>query len=572
MSAGVLALALVFAVLFSLGDGPARWHSFPAGVSIEQFRTQDGWWMLGALCIGLSLPVLARWPGWDAAGRLPRWGVIGSCSLLVLALSALGVDAVMHRFPLSVDEFLAVLQADAIRHGVFNAPIDAAWEPFAEAVQPLWVRIDRGRMLWGPGYRPGNALIIAAFGSVGLGPWTHAILGATVPVLGALVARQLFPAERWAPALTAVLLATSPQILFNAMTPYAMTPHLVASLAWLFLWLRDDAVGYVGAALVGFVAIGLHQVHIHPALAAPFLVHLLWRRRWVVGALMSVWYAASFGFWVAWRDLLMLGVPVVADSAHVESAFFLQRVVELIAERGLFDLVLWCGNAFRFIAWQNLAFLPLGLAGLATAWKGGVHVRLLALSVGVLLVPYVLLMPGQGHGWGYRYLHPVLGHLALLAVGGVVTLRRWCGPRWPLWRRGLVAAGVLSTLGALPLRGVQAESFVAPWADTSHWLSGLSDPVLVVDDTTVWFGTDLVRNDLFLEHRPILLAGSRLGPTALAALCKGGEVRVVGRDALQQFGLPEMPMRDSRSAADNLEARLADAGCVVRPYTPSAAP
>src|ERR1700733_5369488 len=74
-------------------------------------------------------------------------------------------------------------------------------------------------------------------------------------------------------------------------------------------------------------------------------------------------------------------------------------------------------NLLRFFAWQHLLLLPLLAAGIALAWRQ----RLAgALAVSLLLPVCVmaLIMPWQGHGFGYRYVHGVIGVAILLAVYG----------------------------------------------------------------------------------------------------------------------------------------------------------
>jgi membrane associated rhomboid family serine protease len=58
---------------------------------------------------------------------------------------------------------------------------------------------------------------------------------AVVAIFG--VARRLWPARLDAALLSALLVATSLQVLVTSMTSYAMTAHLTLNLIW--LWLFD---------------------------------------------------------------------------------------------------------------------------------------------------------------------------------------------------------------------------------------------------------------------------------------------------------------------------------------------
>jgi len=240
------------------------------------------------------------------------------------------------------------------------------------------VRFDADHGVWGPNYLPGNGAWIALFLKMGLGPWAHAVTAGLIPLLTASVAQRVLPTSRWGPALAALLLATSPQVLITASTWYAMTPHLIISLVWLRLFLRRDTAGYILAGLVAPIAIGMHQPHIHPAIAAPFLVHLLLTRKWGPALGLMAWYAAWGLFWLMWRDLLVAGAPVVGSASEGETSYILNRVWRFFTNHGIRDVYLWLASLGRFIGWQHLAFMPLLAAGLALLTRAPVDVVLLA--------------------------------------------------------------------------------------------------------------------------------------------------------------------------------------------------
>src|SRR5262249_17871163 len=152
--------------------------------------------------------------------------------------------------------------------------------------------------------------------------------------------------------------------LITAMTPYAMTAHLALNMIWLWLFLRDTRTGHALAAGVAFVACGLHQVVFHPLFAAPFVVSLVWTRRWKLAA----WYAAVYGviglFWVLYWTFVLRTVPApIAQSAHVGLGYFVDRIAGMLDLRlaGFFYMAL---NLLRFLAWQSPIIIPFALVGL----------------------------------------------------------------------------------------------------------------------------------------------------------------------------------------------------------------
>lgn len=560
LSLAVVAFGGLFALRVGLDPAAGAWRAYVPGVAIELFRLQDPPWLL-AVAVGLGLvPLVGRIRALDGLRRLSGWGAVGLAVAGTAAIAGVGAYLVMHGHPLAMDEYLAVKQAKTLVGGSVLAPIDPAWSEWVVSLQPILMSVDRGHQVWGPHYRPMNGAWLALFQLVGLWPLTHAVTAAGSVLATAVVAGRALPRQPWAPVVGAVLLATSTQLLITAMTAYSMTPHLLLSLVWLLVWWRDDALGYLGACAVAFVAIGLHQVVVHPAMAAPFVVHLLLRRRWALFIGISAWYLASLGFWMVWRDLLVLGMPTTGEPALSESGHLVDMFIHLIANHGVSDLLSWTTNFYRLVSWQNAALLPLAVMGLLALRTAPLRVQLLAWSVLTSLLPYVLLMPGQGHGWGYRYLHSVLGHLVIIGLWGAVVWRQITGDRWPLWRRGLIALGAASTL-AIPLRMVQAEAFIRPWAQASQWLAQVPHDALLLESRGVWFGVDLVRNDPFLRQGPVMVSAANLDDAALGRLCHAHELWVVPREHVLSFGIAEVPFVDD---AGPVVARLERLGCAVQ--------
>lgn len=531
-------------------------------------------WLLALAGLVPSVVMLPRYPRVcavldglrDRAGAVPPGVLVAGLAATAGGVAALGVPLVYHRFTLSLDEVLLVWQAKTFLSGSLLAPLPDVGTAVAEALQPIFMRHDPVNDLWLPGYRPLSSALYALFGLVGLGAWSNAVLVAVCVALTAAVARRIWPDAPMAPVLAAVLLAASPQLLVTGMTSYAMTGHLALNLLWLWLFLADTRRGYLLAALVGALACGLHQVHIHPVFILPFMLALLWQRRWRLAAGYAVWYAAVLLVWVFWQDIatwLVTGGQGVAAGERAGGADFFRRAIDLVggwnAASAVFTLVNWV----RFVAWQSPLAVLLALAGLAAAGAAPRPVRLLMAGLALTALTHAVMMPGQGHGWGYRYLHVHLGSLALIGTWGALSLR----DRLPAVRRaallrigsGLLLVGVLV---GVPLRALQTEAFVRPFAAADQAIKAIDADLVVIDDRAIWFGVDLVRNDPLLRNRPRVLSLSHADPAVMRAVCPGRTVALLTHADVAPFGLRSIP-----DAAPGPEpaTRLAEAGCRLIP-------
>jgi hypothetical protein len=92
------------------------------------------------------------------------------------------------------------------------------------------------------------------------------------------------------------------------------------------------------------------------------------------------------------------------------------------------NLPLMACNLLRFCTWQAVPMILLVMAGLWAVWRARhSDPRGLALAAGLVLPVVVMgiILPYQGHGFGYRYLHQVLGNGALIAVIGWRAMEPW---------------------------------------------------------------------------------------------------------------------------------------------------
>ena len=465
------------------------------------------------------------------------WPIALVAAAAVAAIAAVGVPLIHHGYPLSMDEFMAVFDSRIFAEGRLFAPVAPEWRDHVAALQPIFRLAVAGDSPWASMYLPVNAAIRAAFAQLGWAGAANAALAALSVVALYGVARRLWPARPDAALVAVLLLATSSQFLVTAMTPYAMTAHLALNLVWLWLHLRDDRIGHAAAIAVGFAAAGLHQVIFHPIFVAPFVLSLWLQRRWGLAAWYTATYAAIGLFWISYWNIALDAGGAAADSAAaVGIGHFAQRVADLLAEADAAGLVFMTRNLFRFVAWQNPLTLPLLAVGLAGLPRLPFPLRPLAGGILLTLAMMTLLLPFQGHGWGYRYLHGLLGSVCLLAAQGWVRATGAPDCRsfdWPT----MAASAAFALLVALPLHAVQVERFVRPYAAASEAIARADADIVIIDPTGIWYGADLVRNDPYLRDTPKVMALNHIAGVQLEALCRDYRVALFARAEAERFGI-----------------------------------
>lgn len=568
--------ALVASVLVHLAYRMAPPGEVGLEMSLYEFATQDVLWLAGVVAL---LPVLwaisrrshpAEAPATElhlSAGRLAL-----ACTLVFLFTFA-GRYAIYHDFAVSMDEFMYRFQVATLEQGFLLTPVSDLWFPLSHALRPGFLMVNQEYQVWAPGYRPGAALLAALFGLVRAEPVVNPLLCAASVWLVARLAKREMPQAPGAAVWGVALFALSPQFLITGMSAYTMTAHLFASLLWIYLFTLDRPASHVAAVALGCLALGLHQVHVHSFLALPFLLNLFFvQRRFALSLAYVGFYTLACLGWIFWMDaaiwiqgLERVPAAIGPRSTNGDIGFVLNTVTHGFERHSLKDIVYWAVNASRLLAWQNLALLPLVTIGLSRWREMPRNLRLMAWAVLTSLIPYVLLMPSQGHGWGYRYLHHTAGNLALIGAFGWLAIARPKPAAAAQRMRGFVRALCLVTIvGGLPLRSYQAEAFVRPWAEASEYLASLPVELVFVDSLDIWYGYDLVRNDPFLRNSPKLLAIDRLTEPDLALLCAENTFALVDAARLQPFGMRRRVRDQGERTADRRAtlAKLQAAGCI----------
>ena len=460
----------------------------------------------------------SRDPSNHGGARL-RW--ILALALATCAVCWVGSRTVYHSHPFSMDEYGAEFQAQIFLSGALTAPLPEAWIPFKKGITPIFVTVT-DEQHWVSFYLPVYALMRAASLAIHPRMLLNPILAGLAVLLIALVARRAFPDFKHAGWLAALLLATSSQLLVDGMSFYSMTAHLAFNLLWLWLYLEDRPWSWVCLAILGFLSMGLHQFVMHVLFAFPFLFRWVLQRRWILSVLMASTYCAGLYGWMAWVRWSRSSISVNAMARDWGFPGFQQWV-----DQGM--------NLSMMVTWQAPVVAVLVCFALFKARKMSPFLWDAAFSVGLTLLFYCFFKLNQGHGWGYRYFVPVLGNWVLLAVFGWKELAATIGKS----RAATFAA--VGLLGAamlvVPVRMAQVSSFVQPFADATRFLESQDVEMVLIDGGGSWYGWDLLRNDPFFRHRPVIVSANKLKRGQVKRLIEGREHRWVSPQELESLGM-----------------------------------
>lgn len=547
-----LALLLAYVLLL------CAFYSGDANLSLFYLHRQD----LPLLLTGLGLLAICCW---RVAPRPAAWTADWRLALLIgtgLALiSWAGHSWILSGYDLSRDEQMASFDAAVFANGSLAAPLPGMWRDHAPALNTMFMYAADPRAAWVSDYLPLNAALRALVGLV-VAP---AITGPLMTLLGALAlwgcARRIWPDSRETAVVALLLYAGSAQVVVTGMTAYAMPAHLALNLCWLWLFLRRRRWADMAALAVGFAAVGLHQPIMHPMFAAPVLFLLLLEKDWRRAALYFVGYAAIGLFWLWWPHWISTLVQVDGAMQQVRDSGYAVRLMNALAAGDGMRMANMIANLARFAAWNHLLLIPLLIAGFLAARRD----RLAgALAGGLILtlVTMTVILPYQGHGFGYRYLHGQIGNCILLAVFGWQAIGAETG-RWRTLLRRTTCAGALILL---PLQLWFAHGFYAPAAAASARIDRSGTDYAVIGESDVPFSADLVINPPRLDGRPIRLLRGGLNPELVGMLCaRWSTVAMVEptllKPVVDYYGFGKLP--DAEEASRDAAARLRVAGCTV---------
>ena len=533
--------------------------------SCHFFNAHDAFMIM---LLALALLALSFWtPGkrWPLSLSPRRLLWVGLLCVGVFACGALGRTLVFGGFDLSRDEVMAVFDAEVFSAGRLFSALPTQWRYFQWVAQPQFMAPITGGEHVISAYLPVHAALRALISLVADPLFLNPLLAAAAVAMVYDLARQMWPQRPDAAFVAALLLATSSQLLITSMTSYAMTAHLFFNLLWLRFFLRGGTLGHAGALTLGFFACGLHQVVFHPLFAAPFILRLLTRRRFL-GLCYASSYLMMIAFWGSYLRLAMLwdghAPPAGAGAGDMGLTYLFVRVSEMLADFDFFGgIVLIVLNLLRFVAWQSLLLIPLCLL----AWRAvrddeGVMRELVA-GLALTLFAMFVLMPYQGFGWGYRYWHGLLGSSCLLGACGWIKATQSTTPLASrIATSALAITSAFSILIALPLHAHHAAALNAPMMAARRAIEAAPVDIVLVDENRVRWGVDLVRNDPGLQVRPMTLFFLLLEPEHLESLCGRYRLALFGGEHVSRFGMlagPEvLPQRSAR-----MREKLASLNC-----------
>ena len=547
------------AMLAFMAFAIAAFQGAGANLTLFYLYRQDRWLLLVAALL-LALCIWRLVPRPQPLGGGSRLA-LGAGALMAVAAFA-GHYAILSGYDLTRDEQMATFDAAVFARGQLVAPLTGVWRDHADALNTMFMYPARENAAWISAYLPLNAALRSFFGLLG----DPALTGPVMVLAGAMAlwgcARRIWPGNRETAIVALLLYLGSGQILFNGMTAYAMPAHLALNLIWLWLFLRRTMWSDAAALTIGFVAVGLHQPIMHPLFVAPILFLLVLERDWRRAALYFIGYAAIGAFWAWWPNAIYALVEGNALAPKNEGVDYISRLVATIADGDGMRIANMVANILRFFSWQHLLLLPLLPFGIAVVRRdrlAGALVGGILLTVAVMLV----ILPYQGHGFGYRYLHGLIGSFILLAAYGWASL----GEAKAIWRGLLLRTTVAGLIVVLPLQAWMAHSFYVAPAQVSKRIAGSAADYVVVGGADAPFAADLVVNPPFLDKRPIRLLREAIDPELVSALCVSRpRVALVEPNELASilaYYRMSTPVADAPDRA--LAGELRAAGCTVVP-------
>lgn len=447
--------------------------------------------MLAGLVLATAWPKLQDAATWTAKlmGEHPA-----KTSAIAFVTFAAGAQCIYLAHPLSMDEYAPLMQAHALAHGQLTAHYPAA---LLDSIVPPWfqgnfVLVNHATGEAMSAYWPGFALLMAPFARLEV-TWC---LNPAVSALTLLLIHRIASdaaTNRAAGGWAMLATLASPQFTVNAMSFYAMPSLLMLNLLFLFLLMKPDRSSAFAAGLVGGLALVMHNPIPHALLATPSLIWLVAdraRRRRVIYVLAGYLPPAL---------LLGFGWPLLASWLGMEKPRAAAVAGGFVAE--------WADRVGRIFVVPNASLLT---ARWYATWKMWIWAcpglplllliqrpyeqreRLLIAAFALTFLFYLFVRFDQGHGWGYRYIHPVWGVLPIVAGVWFVSASNSARK----WGAATLAAGVLAT----PVFLWQTRSTIED--ALSHRLAASSSDnwVIFVTQLQNQYSGDLVQNPPGRSH------------------------------------------------------------------------
>ena len=474
--------------------------------------------LLGGVAVLAFL--LRRQPAALAAVRLAGERA-GTLALAAFALFGVGAFVVYRAYPVAMDEYVALFQAQAFAAGKLGGqfPPDLLDHLLPRLPANYFLTASRLTGEVSGSYLPAFSLLMAPFAWAGV-PWlaNPAISALTLPALRRLVLEV--SGSREAAGWAVLLTLASPVFTVSAISYYSMPAHLLCSVLYALLLLQPTVARAFAAGVVGSVALALHNPAPHVLFAAAFVVWLLARRTpiAVLAALVAGYAPLTALLWVGWQQhlvALMAAAPPSAGAAAAATApapsaapGVIERIAAQVSSALVFPtprtIAARVAGLAKAWTWASAGLLVLAAWGFVAARRLPA-VRTLAAALAITFFGYFLVPFDQGHGWGYRYLHaawfvlPLLAALALAREDADAELRHMAA-----W------AAAASLVLANGLRLSQVDLFVQQHLAQVPPLALPADParaeIVLVDAAAGAYTRDMVHNDPFLRGTRLVLA------------------------------------------------------------------
>ncbi|WP_145979170.1 hypothetical protein [Gemmatimonas phototrophica] len=450
--------------------------------------------------------------------RNVSWFSVGMAALGIALATWFARGLITEGTLFSMDEYGAALQSEMLAKRELTSTFPAQWKQWRNAVTPVFVQRGNDGSSWVLMYLPGYSFLSVLFNRFGADGWLNPSLTGLGMVAIAGLSRQEWRGQAERQWVAILVYSGSTQVLATSLTGYVMPAHLTMNLFWLWALRSKSRVRYLTAPL-GFFACVLHQPVPHPLFALPFLTRKLREQDWRLLMACATAYACAFTSLLYWSHLggVVRGALSLPTLGH------------------LFVLV---ANVVLLAAWNT----PIAAVLLSMAIKGRRRLESFEgdLFAGILLsLGFYLFfsMVNQGHGWGWRYGHQVLGNLALISAA-----------LWPCFtaqvgsiaaRRALKSSLLFTVLVQVPYRAWEVQHFTRPFTLAHNWLSRVDADVVIVPSDSVWYGRDLIRNSPGLSNRPILVDGAVAAEIGIQHLPVDSKAKVmrVSVEELRSLGL-----------------------------------
>jgi len=445
-----------------------------------------------------------------AASLWPRgWFV----ALAVLVVTVAGTDLIFHRFIFADDEYSAYFQALIFARGRWSATVSPEWCRWIPYLTPTTIARPQA-CTWHLGFLPIHSMIRALFIDAHLDRFAGPVIAATTILLVGATARRLWPDKPHRTWIAMGVLATSTQFLVMSMTMYSMPTHLLFASVWLWLYVVDSHWSVALLPIVGVLAMGVHSPIPHGLLVPVFWLRYVRQKRYGTALYLAAVYAVGIVFWYVQlqslsASLATLGTEATAAATTTVSMFHLPSLLNFYTN---------AMNVALVATWNTpVAFLCAFAAALA--WhRLDTFERDAALTLLFIVIARAFSNSLQGEGWGYRFIYSGLGLFALLAAAGADVVASAVGAR----RAGILLAAslVVSTVIELPMRGAQVNWIIRPYYQAYDLLSHQTADIVVFPSSEVMWGRQLLRNDPFLEHRPLIMSMHLPSDRSMPAACE----------------------------------------------------